>query len=225
MMNATGYDCSIHEPTIRIGWTVLIVLYILLAGFVCHVIYGHYKKNNNFNKTVNSKLVQVAALSGLLAVLKAFEGVIRVTTDGKIGSHWGVTIVSALGGMLFYSMCATRFLAQWTAMITASAKMDGNQGIKIRNQMIDLKPKVYAYRIGCIGTYLVTIATQFTPDPNVADKLIGVFYFCIFIFASFLVVGIALPVTRMFKDILAKANERKADEKIALLQKKNPILS
>ena len=219
MIDATGMDCSVHEPTVKKWWMVLIVLYTLQL-FYCLNINFQFVKTKSVKALLVHPLQQVLLVAGGHAVLRVIEGATRVATSGKVGDNWIVSLCSSFAGFLFWGVLAGKFLKQWIGMIIANAKMSGAAGEKVKFQMEKMKSQMLYFKIIATIVFLSTNFTIFTPNPEHAKFLIIFYFFGMSCLSIFLVFFVALPVANLFKEILDEANKEGTDAKMKSLQDK-----
>ena len=98
--------------------------------------------------------------------------------------------------------------------------MSGEQGEKVKNTMVTLTKNLYYFKFSAGGTYLITCGSLFFEDPAQTQYFVILFYFTMTFNSIFLVNFCALPVGRMFKEVLDEANKDGTDAKFNALQNK-----
>ena len=116
MIDATGMDCSVHEPTVKTWWLVLLIIYSIQMSYISTIVW-EFVKVKGLKGLKASPLQMVLVYSGMHAFLRITEGLVRFLTSGKVGDNWIVSIVAAMAGFLFWGVLIGKFLGQWIGMI------------------------------------------------------------------------------------------------------------
>jgi hypothetical protein len=228
-LNLDGMNCSVNHTVVKNWWFVLGMLYtgVFLYSNMITIEFVLKQKKDRFKAIINSPLQKAITYVSIECLLRMIEGAIRVESGGKavIGNSLPITLIEAAGGILFWGHLAIEFIMAWMRMIISSAKMNGSQGEIVKNRMELMKKELRIFKWWVRIVFLSTVGTHFTPNPEIAKYLVIGYFVGMSIASIYLVNVCALPVARLFKNILGEANPEGTDMKIQALQDKVAVFA
>lgn len=229
-MDATGMDCSVNHTVVANWWLVLGVLYSGLFVYCTVITIGFVRKQKkeHFNAIMKSPMQKSILYVAIECLFRMTESIIRVSSGGTavIGSgSLAITLIEAFAGMLFWASLGPGFMTTWMNTVMSNAKMSGAQGLTVKTRMENMQKQLKVFKWGVAFVFLTTIGTYFTPDPDIAKYFIITYYLGMSIASVYLVNVCALPVARLFADILKESNKSGTDAKMNMLQDKVAVFT
>ena len=198
-IDASFLDCSTLEPLIHYWYIVHIPLFTALMLYAAHVCRG-IKGKKSLKRAFKARKFKTAIMIVIFSGFKLLEATFRVSTEGFVGEHTGVTIMNFLSGAMFWAFIAPHFFIAWMKLIQGTSKSKSaearrkNKALAKRTQQLAIPASIIA-----MLSFSMVPLTLAVNDLKTQLIFMKIYYVGCTILSAYFIYVVLLPAGKVIK--------------------------